>query len=277
MKFDPTKIYWQAHRGGGSREAPDNTLFAMEYGWSLGGIPEADIRVTADDVIVCLHDNTLARTTNAPDDIKDLPIRQVKYDDFKDLDAGRKFREDCAGQRVPTLREVFEVMAKDRTKMLYCDIKNYDEEAFPALMNGFKKLVDEFQMASQLIVAGCDYKLNCRFKEEIPEIYTMQWIGAWGEGDRAKKKVDMFNKLAAVNFAGLDLVQYHLEFNSKAAEDEWPYDISEEDLRDALSHLGPRLEVFPWNFTESSLRKLIDLGIRQYATDEPKRFAAALK
>ena len=69
MEFDPKKIYWQAHRGGGGHEAPDNTLYAMEYGWSLGGIPEADIRVTADREVVCLHDNTLARTTDAPPEL----------------------------------------------------------------------------------------------------------------------------------------------------------------------------------------------------------------
>ena len=66
MQFDPEKIYWQAHRGGDGHEAPDNTLCAMKYGWSLGGIPEADIRVTRDHEVVCLHDNTLARTTDAP-------------------------------------------------------------------------------------------------------------------------------------------------------------------------------------------------------------------
>ena len=77
MNFDPKKIYWQAHRGGGGKEAPDNTLYAMRYGWSLGGIPEADIRVTSDHEVVCLHDNTLARTTDAPPERVDRPIGEL--------------------------------------------------------------------------------------------------------------------------------------------------------------------------------------------------------
>ena len=97
MNFDPNKIYWQAHRGGGGDEAPDNTLYAMEYGWRLGGIPEADIRVTADHEVVCLHDDTLARTTDAPPEIADRPVGELTLAQVRAWDAGKKFRADCAG------------------------------------------------------------------------------------------------------------------------------------------------------------------------------------
>jgi len=177
MEFDPEKIYWQAHRGGGGLEAPDNTLYAMRYGWSLGGIPEADIRVTRDREVVCLHDNTLARTTDAPPEIADVPIGELDLAEVRKYDAGRKFRADCAGERIPTVREVFEIMRSDPEKLLYADIKNYDEKLFPMLLDGFLSLARDYGVASRIIVAGRDYALNCRFKELCPEIKTMQWIG----------------------------------------------------------------------------------------------------
>ena len=271
MEFDPKKIYWQAHRGGGGHEAPDNTLYAMEYGWSLGGIPEADIRVTADREVVCLHDNTLARTTDAPPELADRPIGELTLAEVKKYDAGRKFRVDCAGQQVPTVREVFEVMRRDPEKLLYADIKNYDEKLFPILLDGFLSLTREYDVASRIIVAGRDYALNCRFKELCPELKTMQWIGR-----TPPERMRTFRELAAKNFFGLDLVQLHL-YAVENAPGTWMYDLSVDELREAFQALGTRLEVFPFGaFTTEAVKTLLDVGIRQFATDEPLRFSRTL-
>jgi len=271
MEFDPEKIYWQAHRGGGGLEAPDNTLYAMRYGWSLGGIPEADIRVTRDREVVCLHDNTLARTTDAPPEIADVPIGELDLAEVRKYDAGRKFRADCAGERIPTVREVFEIMRSDPEKLLYADIKNYDEKLFPMLLDGFLSLARDYGVASRIIVAGRDYALNCRFKELCPEIKTMQWIGR-----TPVERMRTFRDLAAKNFFGLDLVQLHLYAVDGASG--WMYDLAVAELREAFAALGTRLEVFPFGaFTESAIKTLLDIGIRQFATDEPRRFRAALE
>ena len=271
MRFDPEKIYWQAHRGGGGHEAPDNTLYAMKYGWSLGGIPEADIRVTADREVVCLHDNTLARTTDAPPEIAELPIGELPLAEVQKYDAGKKFRADCAGQHVPTVREVFELMRRDPEKLLYADIKNYDERLFPILLDRFLSLAREYDVASRIIVAGRDYALNCRFKELCPELKTMQWIGK-----TPVERMGIFRELAAKEFFGLDLVQLHLY----AAEgvSGWMYDLPLDDLCEAFQTLGTRLEVFPFGaFTPEAIKTLLDIGIRQFATDEPLRFSRTLK
>lgn len=271
MEFDPKKIYWQAHRGGGGKEAPDNTLYAMRYGWSLGGIPEADIRVTSDHEVVCLHDNTLARTTDAPPEIADLPVGELTLAEVQRYDAGRKFRADCAGQHVPTVREVFSIMRNDPEKQLYADIKNYDEKLFPILLDNFLALAREYGVASRIIVAGRDYALNCRFKELCPEIKTMQWIGRTPE-----ERMRTFRELADKRFFGLDLVQLHLYAVEGASG--WMYDLPVADLKEAFASLGTRLEVFPFGaFTREAIRTLLDLGIRQFATDEPRRFSETLR
>ena len=271
MRFDPEKIYWQAHRGGGGHEAPDNTLYAMEYGWSLGGIPEADIRVTADREVVCLHDNTLARTTDAPPEIAELPIGELTLAEVQKYDAGKKFRADCVGQHVPTVRDVFELMGRDPEKLLYADIKNYDEKLFPILLDKFLSLAREYDVASRIIVAGRDYALNCRFKELCPEIKTMQWIGK-----SPVERMEIFRELAARDFFGLDLVQLHLYAVEGASG--WMYDLPLDDLRDAFAALGTRLEVFPFGaFTTEAIGTLLDIGIRQFATDEPRRFSRTLE
>ena len=271
MNFDPNQIYWQAHRGGGGDEAPDNTLYAMEYGWRLGGIPEADIRVTADHEVVCLHDDTLARTTDAPPEIADRPVGELTLAQVRAWDAGKKFRADCAGQRVPTIREVFERMQSDRAKMLYADIKNYDARLFPILLERFLGLAAEYGVTGQIIVAGNDYELNRRFKKMAPAINTMHWLGGPPEA-----RMRVFDELAAAHFADLDLVQFHLCIRQEPA-DGWIYDIPLAELRRAFAALGTRMEVFPFGaFTREAIRTLLELGIRQFATDEPMRFSRTL-
>ncbi len=272
MEFDPDKVYWQAHRGGGGNEAPDNTLYAMRYGWRLGGIPEADIRVTADREVICLHDNTLARTTDAPPEVADLPVGELDLAEVKKYDAGKKFRADCAGEKVPTVREVFALMRDDPEKLLYADIKNYDEKLFPVLLENFLALAREYGVASRIIVAGRDYALNCRFKELCPELKTMQWIGR-----TPSERMRTFRELAAKGFAGLDLVQLHLYIRDECP-DGWIYDLSLAELREAFRTLGTRLEVFPFGaFTKSAVETLLEIGIRQFATDEPSRFSRYLR
>lgn len=75
-------------------------------------------------------------------------------------------------------------------------------------------------------------------------------------------------------FHGLDQVQIHLNGELKQSG-VWPYEIEADFLAYALVEPGWRgidLQVLPFNFDQSSMNRLMDLGIRWYATDEPSRF-----
>lgn len=272
MIFDPQKIYWQSHRGGGGYEAPDNTLFSVKYGWSLRGIPEVDVRLTKDRKVICLHDNTLARTTDAPAEVADLPVKELDFPTIRQYDAGSKFSPANAGEKVPELREVFELMRHDPDKMLYADIKNYDAELFPVLLEEFGKLVDEYGVASQIIIANGYYEINCQFKEVFPEIKTMQWIGY-----TPSERMESFRNLEKRDFAKLDLVQLHL-YPLAESVDNWMYDLPLADIRYALNALGHKLELFAVGaFTEKAIKTLLDMQVRRFATDEPTRLSKILR
>ena len=67
-----------AHRGGAA-EAPENSLAAFEHAWSLGyRYLETDVHVTADGVLVALHDATLDRVTDAKGLVRERPWREVE-------------------------------------------------------------------------------------------------------------------------------------------------------------------------------------------------------
>ena len=70
-------IFFQAHRGG-LDEVPENTIEGLLYAWQLpGAIPEVDVRALKSGQMICLHDETLACTTNAPVEIKDMPVDRL--------------------------------------------------------------------------------------------------------------------------------------------------------------------------------------------------------
>jgi len=278
MENDGTTVFWQAHRGGGGHEMPDNTLASARYGWSLGGAPELDIRLSSDGEIVCLHDDTLERTTDAPPEIAKTPIRNLSFEEIRKYDAGKKFSPRFAGEKVPALREIFEALKEDPKRGIYADIKNYDAKSFDKLLGGIASLAAEYGVASQIIVCSCDYKLNCKMKDSIPGARAMQWIGYWGKGDPAAEKMRTFRTLSENGFAKLDEVQIHLNFKAKK-DGSWPFDVAAADLKEALDATaakGVMLQVFPWSFDESSIHLLLDLGIRSFATDEPAAFKKAV-
>lgn len=102
-----------AHRGA-SGYAPEHTPAAYRLAMQQhADFVEPDLAVTKDNVLICLHDDSLARTTNIaevyPDRAKalanDLTIAEIKR-----LDAGRWFGPQFAGQRIQTFQEAIDLV-----------------------------------------------------------------------------------------------------------------------------------------------------------------------
>src|SRR5919199_3937577 len=98
-----------AHRGASAR-APENTLPAFELALEEGADAlELDVRTTADDVAVVIHDATLDRTTNASGAVATLPLERVRAADAGarfSPNGGRTFPWRGRGLQLPTLDEV---------------------------------------------------------------------------------------------------------------------------------------------------------------------------
>ena len=85
-----------AHRGH-SHAAPENTLVAVRKAIASGAdYAEVDVQLTADGVVVLLHDRDLKRVAGDPRRLDDLT-----YDQVRRLDVGRWFDPSFAGERVP--------------------------------------------------------------------------------------------------------------------------------------------------------------------------------
>lgn len=95
------------HRGAAGH-APENTLASLEKAAVLGARwIEFDTKLTADGHVILFHDDTLDRTTDGRGDVAETTLA-----DFRALDAGSWFDPAYAGQRVPTLKEAMETLAR---------------------------------------------------------------------------------------------------------------------------------------------------------------------
>lgn len=108
-------------------DAPENTLAGLRRAIEAGAhVAEVDVRTTKDGVLVCLHDDTLDRTTDGKGKVSDFTLAEIKK-----LDAGSKFDKKFAGERVPTLREVL-TAAKGKIAVML-DLKEAGEEYIKAI------------------------------------------------------------------------------------------------------------------------------------------------
>jgi glycerophosphoryl diester phosphodiesterase len=105
-----------AHRGFSGRY-PENTLWAFREAMKLpvDGI-ELDIRRTRDGVLVVIHDETVDRTTFGSGRVSELT-----WDELRQLDAGAWKGEEFAGERIPRLDEVLELV--NGQTVLHLEIK----------------------------------------------------------------------------------------------------------------------------------------------------------
>ncbi len=87
---------------------PENTMVAFQGAVDLGyRYLETDLHATADGVLVCVHDDTLDRTTEATG-----PVTQRHLADLQSFDAAyrfdpvRHFPHRCGGVTIPTFEEL---------------------------------------------------------------------------------------------------------------------------------------------------------------------------
>ncbi|MEW2138339.1 glycerophosphodiester phosphodiesterase family protein [Streptomyces sp. NPDC005409] len=132
-----------AHRGA-SAYAPENTLDAIDLAMRLGfAWVENDVQRTKDGVLVVIHDDTLARTTDVEQVFPGRSPWKVKdftADEIARLDAGSWFAEEYRGARVPTLRQYMDRVQRNQQRLLL-EIKK--PELYPGIEEQTLELLDE--------------------------------------------------------------------------------------------------------------------------------------
>ena len=132
------------HRGA-SAYAPEHTFAAYDLALEQGAdYIEIDLQMTADGVLVALHDKTLNRTTDAPEGVPERYCRGLvskkTLEQIKMCDAGSWFSPEYAGEQIPTLEEIFQRYGTSVN--YYIETKN--PEAAPGMEEELLRLMGEY-------------------------------------------------------------------------------------------------------------------------------------
>jgi len=255
----------QSHRGAGVL-ALENTIEAFELGWSLGTVPEADLRTTKDGIIVAFHDANFARVVkNAGPELQKKGVIDVTFDELSTLDVGSWKGEGFTGRRVSRMNDIFDLMRSRPKRRLYLDIKNVNLKQLAAD-------VKSRQIGAQVILASPNHKTIREWKSLVPESDTLLWMG----GDEAKLRAQ-FDQLRDAQFEGITQLQIHIhpnkDQNSQDQKSREPFQVSRSFLTEVGWELRARkilLQTLPYTSDPTFYGKLLDVGVASFATDHPE-------
>lgn len=228
-----------AHRGA-CKYAPENTIAAFELALEQGADAiELDAKLSADGKVVVIHDQSVDRTTDGNGRVNKLTLPELKK-----LDAGSFFDSKFAGERIPTLDEVFESVGK--RIFINVELTNYasrNDELVPLVAD----IVKRHEIQKNILFSSFAPVNLRRAQQLLPEVPVglLAFTGIMG----------------VLNRSG-----YFLKLSPKILH---PYlaDVSQRLV--AREHeRGRRVHVWTVN-EESDLRRMKELGVDGVFTDDP--------
>jgi glycerophosphoryl diester phosphodiesterase len=163
-RFRRGEILAAAHRGA-SLEAPENTLAAFRLALEAGaGAVECDVQRSRDGRLVVIHDQTVDRTTDGRG-----AVEALSFDDLRRLDAGARFGPAFAGERIPSLDEVLDLV-RGRARLLL-EIKNgpvFYEGIEPQIADALRR----HGMLDDTLVMSFDHPAVRTMRAAAPEAAT---------------------------------------------------------------------------------------------------------
>jgi glycerophosphoryl diester phosphodiesterase len=137
-----------AHRGL-LLHAPENTLSNFRACISMRIGFEFDVARSKDGHLVCMHDDTVDRTTDGTGSVADLTLEELRK-----LDAGGWFDRRFAGEVVPTVEEIFVLLAQHRgiDVLVAVDLKAAGVEAEVVRLAAQHRVLDRLLFIGRTIV-----------------------------------------------------------------------------------------------------------------------------
>lgn len=152
-----------AHRGF-SGKYPENTMLAFRKAVEIGadGI-ELDVQLTKDGEIVIIHDETIDRTTDGKGSVSDYT-----YEELSKFDASYIYRGEMGFNKIPTLREYFE-MIKDTNLMTNIELKTGVKE-YLGIEEKVWELIKEYKQEDKVIISSFNHFSVLRMREIAPQL-----------------------------------------------------------------------------------------------------------
>ncbi|MFC2028612.1 glycerophosphodiester phosphodiesterase [Chloroflexota bacterium] len=227
-----------AHRGA-SLIAPENTLSAFKLAEELkADAIELDVKLTSDRQVVVIHDYTVDRTTNGTGKVSDKSLAEIK-----ELDAGGTFNDKYSGEKIPTLREVFELLG-DQIR-LNIELTNYSSP-LDRLVHEVHKIINEFNFQDTILISSflpSNLKLVRKLMPGIPcGLLTFPGLLGW-----------LSRKLTRQSY--YEALHIHVK------------DIDEKEIKKV--HLSGK-NIYTWTInSKKGMKEALNMGVDGIFTDDP--------
>ena len=150
------------HRGA-SGHAPENTLEAFKLAMDMGAEGfELDVHLSKDGELVVIHDETVDRTTDGTGLVVEKTLAELKQlDACKGMEAYR-------GARIPTLREVYELI-RDTDHIVNVEIKT-DDIFYPQIEEKCLALEAEMGMKGRIVYSSFNHYTIANLRRLDPNV-----------------------------------------------------------------------------------------------------------
>lgn len=286
----------QAHRGGRGL-MPENTLAAFANALSLGiNTLELDTGITKDGVVVVSHNQRLDGAITRDQQQKWLAenaplIRDLTYEELAKFDVGRinpmsklaeRFGEQQAqdGEKIPTLKAVFELVKKSGNKDVRFNIETKINPEKPENSVGpdvfAKAILDEINAAGlgkRVAIQSFDWRTLLAVQKISPDT-ELVFLTA------PKRWLSKMGPAKAALWTGTSVVDFQDSFpkliKSLGGKIWSPFsrDIDQKTVEEAHA-LG--IQVVVWTVNDKSqMKQLIQMGVDGIISDYPGRLREAL-
>ncbi len=248
-----------AHQGGDGI-APGETIYAYEQAAALGvDVFEMDAHITADGVLVLIHDETVDRTTNGSGSVEEMTLAELK-----ELDAGYWWTPDEGasypfrgqGLQIATLEEVFQTFPGYPVNI---EIKKTEGSMAQPLCD----LLREYDMQEKALIASFHDERMAEFRDVCPEVATS---GSKGE----------VTNFVILNYAFLGGLYSPSAYALQVPERDSGILIVRPGFISGANRRNLQVHIWTPN-TAEELQHFIDLGVDGIITDRPDLLVTLLK
>lgn len=234
-----------AHRGF-SGKYPENTMLAFRKALEIGceGI-EFDVHFSKDGELVIIHDEAIDRTGDKKGLVKDMT-----YAELCEVNFAYKYKEEVPFQKIPTLREYFELV-KDKDIISNIELKTGVFE-YDGIEKAVYDLIKEYGLEKKVIVSSFNHHSVMRMKEIDPEIECGFLVETWI----------------------LDVASY-IENNKIEAYHPYFYMLTDSEVADLRKH---NIKINTWTVNENEdIQHMIDIEADGIISNYPNRVKALLQ
>ncbi|WP_417662930.1 glycerophosphodiester phosphodiesterase [Pseudomonas sp.] len=242
-----------AHRGGRGLW-PENSLFAFQRASSLGvDMLEMDVRLTSDQQIVVIHDDSVDRTTDGEGLVDSFTLEQLQQ-----LDAGYNWTAD-GGQSYPyrnqgiVIPQLEAVLQAEPAIAKVIELKVADN----ALVDKLCQSLEAYAQRDRVIIASFYESSLQRLRERCPGVAT-------------SASPSSIRLLLAMNWLGLSSVLSPSYQVLQIPPRHSGVELASSALFESAKARG--LSVQLWTINEQPvMRKMLNLGAQGLITDYPDR------